>query len=291
MAESSLAELSSSGIYQIRNVHNGKFYIGSAVNLAQRWRQHRCELSKGRHNPHLQNAWRKHGESAFVFSVVEYVADKAKLIEREQHHIDTLLPAYNCAKVAGSNLGIKYGPEFSERVSTTHRRLWSTPGYREKMSKAHLGYVPTQEQRAKNSAANRGRKLNPEQAERVAANNRERNKSAQHRALMSAYWKGRPKTPGQLEKMAATKRGKPAHNKGKACSEAQKKKQSEIMTARFSDACQRERTSIATKEAMRRPEVREKIAMANRGRKASPETLAKRSASMKAAWARKRENK
>jgi len=28
------------GIYKITNINNGKVYIGQAVNIAERWRQH-----------------------------------------------------------------------------------------------------------------------------------------------------------------------------------------------------------------------------------------------------------
>ena len=204
MADSSLAR---SGIYEIVNTVNGKRYIGSAVNIAQRWRQHRCELAKGRHNPHLRSAWRKHGEAAFEFHVVEFVDDKSNLLAREQYYIDSRKPEYNCARVAGSNLGVKHGKSSRERISQASLRVWSSPGYRKKMSDAHLGQTFSDEHRAKISAATRGRKLSPEHAAIVATKNAERNRSAEHRALMSAFWTGRAKTPEQIEKMAATKKG------------------------------------------------------------------------------------
>ncbi len=37
------------GIYQIRNSQNGKLYIGSAVNVRNRWVEHRKLLRKGAH--------------------------------------------------------------------------------------------------------------------------------------------------------------------------------------------------------------------------------------------------
>lgn len=196
-----------SGIYAIVNTVNGKRYVGSAVSLAHRWRQHRCELGKGRHNPHMQNAWAKHGGDAFEFRVIELVEDKLNLLEREQHYIDQLKPEYNCAVIAGSNLGVKFGPEFAKKISAANHRLWASAGYREKMSLAHVGYLPTAEHRANLSAANKGKKLSAAHAALLARANTERNQSDIHRALMSAYWKGKPKTPEQIKKMAATKRG------------------------------------------------------------------------------------
>jgi group I intron endonuclease len=62
-------------IYKIRNVVNGKFYVGSAVDTRTRFRQHRRLLRRGKHHcRHLQAAWNKYGEDAFKFEVVEHVS-------------------------------------------------------------------------------------------------------------------------------------------------------------------------------------------------------------------------
>ena len=232
MADAILADVESSGIYQIRNLVNGKRYIGSAVHFARRWRQHRCELGKGRHNPKLQNAWRKHGEHSFVFEVIEVVEDCDRLIEREQHYIDLVDPEYNVCPVAGSNYGVRWSREVKERMSVANKSVWQRPGHRENMSAAHKGQVVTAAQRIKISEANNGRKLSPEHAELVARNNSKRNKSEEHRALMSRFWKGRKKTPEQIAKISESKRGKPAHNRGKPMSEEQTAKLSAAMKAR-----------------------------------------------------------
>lgn len=209
MADTSLAQLERSGIYEIVNTVNGKRYIGSAVKLALRWRQHRCELRKGRHNPHFQSAWKKYGESAFVFTVLEYVDDISALIGREQFYINSVKPEYNCAPIAGSRLGTKAGEETKRRISEASLRVWAQPGYREKMSNLHKGKTLPDEQKAKIGYAHRGRKLPPERAAALAKANQIRTQSAEHCAKMSAYWKGRAKTPEQIAKMAATKRGRP----------------------------------------------------------------------------------
>lgn len=209
-AEFSVAPLAfNTGIYEIVNTTTGSRYVGSAVNLTCRWRQHRCELGKGRHNPHMQRAWAKYGEAAFVFQVIEFVPDKALLLEREQHYINTLRPEYNCARIAGSNFGMTARQETRDRISRANRRTWAEPGYREKMSLAHAGQVFTEEHREKIGAAHRGKKLSPAHSELLARINAERNRSTEHRALMSAYWRGRPKTAEQIEKAAAAKRGAP----------------------------------------------------------------------------------
>ncbi len=77
-----------SGIYQIRCTPTGKIYIGSAVDLRDRWRHHRSSLRRGNHrNSHLQNAWAKYGEANFEFFVLEFV-DESDLLRAEQEWIE-----------------------------------------------------------------------------------------------------------------------------------------------------------------------------------------------------------
>jgi predicted GIY-YIG superfamily endonuclease len=65
------------GIYMILNCVNGKLYIGCATYLRKRKAAHRCELSKGEHHSeHLQRAWKKYGERAFEFIVIETVENR-----------------------------------------------------------------------------------------------------------------------------------------------------------------------------------------------------------------------
>jgi group I intron endonuclease len=207
MADAILADLNASGIYQIRNLVNGKRYIGSAVHIARRWRQHLHDLRRGNHNPIMLNAWRKYGEGAFVFEVIERVADPSDLVSREQYYIDTAKPEYNCARVAGSNFGVRFGPESLARRAKASKATWERPGHRQKMSDAHKGYSPTAEHRKKISEANKGRKLSPGHAANVAENNRRRNKTPEHRKRMSDFWRGRKKSAEQISKMAESKRG------------------------------------------------------------------------------------
>lgn len=278
-----------SGIYEIVNTVTGKRYVGSAVNLAHRWRQHRCELGKGRHNPILQNSWNKHGEAVFEFRVLEFVEDKSLLIGREQHYLDTLRPEYNVAIVAGSNFGVKWGADTLARMASANKRVWECPDHRRKMSAAHKGQKRTPEQSAKASAALRGRKLSPDHAALVAANNAARNRSPEHRARMSDFWKGRAKTPEQVAKMAEKKRGRPAHNRGVPLSDSQKAAQSESLKRRYAeDPGLRDKVSERTRAAMARPEVKAKVAAALLGRAHSKETKQRMAESQRRAWARRK---
>jgi group I intron endonuclease len=77
-----------SGIYQIRCVANDKIYIGSSVDLRNRWAFHCRALIRGNHsNRFLQAAWDSYGPDAFDFTIIEYVG-KDELIVAEQYWID-----------------------------------------------------------------------------------------------------------------------------------------------------------------------------------------------------------
>lgn len=114
-----------SGIYQWRNVANGKVYVGSAVDLVRRNRQHLHLLNYNKHyNNMLQAGFNKYGPEQFVFEIIETVEDLNKLVEREQHFIDTLNPGYNIRKIANSNIGVKWSAE------TIAKRQASRKGYK-----------------------------------------------------------------------------------------------------------------------------------------------------------------
>jgi group I intron endonuclease len=119
------------GIYQIRNLTNGKSYIGSAAGkgFCNRWGTHLKQLKDGRHNnTYLQRAWNKYGADVFVFEILEE-CEPMQCIEREQYYLDTLLFAshddqrfkrlgYNILRIAGSTLGYKH----SEKTKAKMRR-------------------------------------------------------------------------------------------------------------------------------------------------------------------------
>jgi predicted GIY-YIG superfamily endonuclease len=106
-----------SGIYVIINLQNGKRYIGSAVDMKQRLREHRSMLQRGKHhNKHLQNAYNKYGIKSFTLVPLE-LCDSDQLIVREQHYLDTEKPEYNKCPVAGSTRGRYLSEETRRKIS------------------------------------------------------------------------------------------------------------------------------------------------------------------------------
>lgn len=152
-----------SGIYRIVCVANGgKTYIGSAISLRRRWAEHRNSLRAGRHgNPHLQNAWRKYGEAAFRFEVVEVVpADR--LLDAEQKHIDLCHDKFNICPKAGSSLGVKRSKATRAALSLARKGCAVSAETREKLRAVNLGKRLSEETRGKMKAAVTGRKATPQ---------------------------------------------------------------------------------------------------------------------------------
>lgn len=60
------------GIYRIIDTVENKSYIGKSKDIKTRIRKHQYRLKKGiHHNRYLQRAWDKHGQSEFVFEILE----------------------------------------------------------------------------------------------------------------------------------------------------------------------------------------------------------------------------
>lgn len=166
------------GIYKIICVPTGRFYVGSAIDLRNRWSTHLYRLRRNmHHNAKMQASWNKYGgEQSFIFEVLEYVMFAEMLIEREQHYIDTLSPfgkkGFNLAPVAGSRLGHKQSPEAIEKLRQASLGRKQSPEAIEKTRQAHLGRKRPPETGQRISAAKignpsklKGREKSPEAIE------------------------------------------------------------------------------------------------------------------------------
>ena len=62
------------GIFQVKNIRNGKVLLGSSLNLEGALNRHRFELEVGSHrSKELQRDWNELGADAFVFEILEEV--------------------------------------------------------------------------------------------------------------------------------------------------------------------------------------------------------------------------
>lgn len=160
----------SSGVYTIQNTVSGKTYIGSSRSLKRRFIQHRKALRDGTHyNKHLQYAWNKYGESAFVFKIT-LICTPEQMQEYEQRLIDGLNPAYNQSPSAFSGIpvGGTLTPAHRQKVGISSKKMWQDPEYRAMVTSA-INAAMTPEERTKRSARVKALWENPEYRKKAIA--------------------------------------------------------------------------------------------------------------------------
>lgn len=150
-----------SGIYRIRNLKNGKCYIGSASYLTQRKYRHFSSLEKNCHdNEHLQSAYNKYGKENFIFEILVY-CDKESLLILEGLFIKSYRSyqreyGYNKREIPNSNIGMKMSKESRERKSLSLKGRIITEEHRKKISASNKGKKRSEEAKKKNSKAKTG---------------------------------------------------------------------------------------------------------------------------------------
>lgn len=96
------------GIYRWVNKVNGNCYVGSSINLTDRFRKYysfsNISLKLLKSKSLIYNAILKYGLKNFKVEIVEYCPAE-NVINREQYYIDLLRPEYNILTTAGSRLG------------------------------------------------------------------------------------------------------------------------------------------------------------------------------------------
>jgi len=171
------------GVYQIRNLINGKVYIGSAKCFQVRASQHTSSLKENKHqNKHLQASFNKWGEDAFLFEVLEVIdGDKLQRTTREQQYLEKWYEnweqCYNFQRnpickqpkigknveqmrrkrISLANKNKKRSTEYSKKLSERMKTQWKNEKYKRKIcefltkNKPAKGYKHTQEHKQKMS--------------------------------------------------------------------------------------------------------------------------------------------
>jgi len=213
----------SSGVYQIKNLANGKVYIGSSVNIKARWANHRSSLRKDKHHSAaLQRAWNKYGKDGFEFSILEIVDDRAMLFERENFYVTKFKSAdgrngYNTLVKAGSAAGYRHTAEAKRKMSDGQKKIpyeqrltfcvsfagrKHSEETKQKMRESNRHTSPTAEQRAAISKVHKGKIISDEHKAIVSKATALKNKTPEMRAKVSAALKGRVFTPEWRAKLS-----------------------------------------------------------------------------------------
>lgn len=150
------------GIYIIKNLTNGKVYIGQSKDVSARLRRHKWNLRRGTHrNLYLQNAFCKHGEKAFSFGVVcECTEDELDSRERawiEWFGSTNRKHGYNLE--TGGNALKTLSDETRRKIAETVKGTIRPPRsdeHRRNLSKSHKGHAVSDETRRKMSESHKG---------------------------------------------------------------------------------------------------------------------------------------
>jgi len=132
------------GVYMIYNTINGKFYIGSSINLSARIARHFYEAQHGDSQLPLYRAFRKYGLDKFSIIILTFCEpDSSICTALEQSALDTHKPEYNILKQAGVSTGFKHTEETIKHLQDLHSGE-NHPRY---------GVTPTETQREATSIA------------------------------------------------------------------------------------------------------------------------------------------
>jgi group I intron endonuclease len=147
------------GIYQIKNIVNGKCYIGQTIDLYNREHTHFYSLENNKkYNKHLQYAWNKYGKNNFVFSVLLY-CEEFELTKYERffdNYYKELNLSYNIRECVDSNKGITFSLETKEKMSKSAKGKSKSEKTRKKMSESKKGRIISEDTKKKLSIINTG---------------------------------------------------------------------------------------------------------------------------------------
>jgi group I intron endonuclease len=156
-------------IYKIINVINNKFYVGSAVNFEKRKARHLWRLRRGDHvNKHLQAAWQKYGDKAFVFAVVEVVPESADLLAAENVWLKQHVGKDYCYNLGTDATAPQLG------MSGSKNAMWGKTFSHTDAAKARIGAaakarVQSPEEKAKRQATLKGRVIPVDTRAKISA--------------------------------------------------------------------------------------------------------------------------
>lgn len=211
--------LSVPGIYAIRNISDGKIYIGQSIRISKRIATHKWMLANGRHScRHLQRAYDIHGAASFEFFLIEQ-CEIELLTKREQYWMDQHSRAglYNSSPAAGSNSGFRHSEETIRKMSESRKGMpgiktrlgkTNTPEARAAVAMAMTGRRVSDETRLKQSLSRKGGKLSDEHKAKIAASMMGREITVDWRARISEANKGRVVSAETREKLRQANIGK-----------------------------------------------------------------------------------
>jgi len=129
-----------SGIYQIQSkIKPERIYVGSAIDIQKRWKDHLYRLRINRHiNNRLQNHYNKYGKNDLTFSILIGCA-KEDLVVTEQFYIDSKKCWFNLCPKAGNTFGLKQTDKAKQNNRLAKLGIKHTDEHNAKIAKAQSG--------------------------------------------------------------------------------------------------------------------------------------------------------
>lgn len=187
-----------SGIYCIKSKIDNKVYVGSSVNIKNRFSSHKSHLTYNKHgNTYLQRVYNKYGINNLEFLILE-LCPESELGIKEKHYCD--LYKCNCNET-GYNLAIisedrtmRLSEEsYTKAVESRKKngKLWCTKETAEKISKSNKGKIGNKdlkhsdEFRNKLSKLKTGTKLSEETKLKISKSGKGRKFTEEHKAKIA----------------------------------------------------------------------------------------------------------
>ena len=149
------------GVYKITCLDNGRFYIGQALNIEDRWKRHLRSLKREKHcNIHLQRVYDKYGKDSLKFEILALCPSQL-LDPIENGYLKLYVGTENCMNIArdakNSWKGRKHTEETCAKMREAAKGKKLSEEHKAAISKAGKGRVFSDETRAKLSLANTGK--------------------------------------------------------------------------------------------------------------------------------------
>jgi group I intron endonuclease len=118
------------GVYLIVCDANGRLYVGSSVDIHNRWWNHKSQLKHNKHdNKHLQRAWNKYGAPQFRLKILKQ-CQRDELLCLEQVFIDKFrayTEGFNGSPVASHPV---HDSESKQQIRERMLKQWQDPDYK-----------------------------------------------------------------------------------------------------------------------------------------------------------------
>ena len=183
------------GVYKITNKITGNFYIGSSVNIKERFMSHKTPKATG--NDRLHNDMKKYGLENFEFEVIEE-CEIQTLRAKEYEYIRKCQPYYNY-------IGKRKTKEFKKMMSKKMKVVWENSSEEHKrfviennLKGPRKGHPVSKEKRKKLSkwvSENQGQKVKIVETGQVFNKIKDlENYLGACTGTCASYWKGKIKT-------------------------------------------------------------------------------------------------